>query len=136
MEKEYRKSYKGFVIWLIVFSLSLFGVAFLPVEDGALIGRAICLLTLVGLQTLMLIIVRTERVYWFNGVSYEEAEAAGSERRRAFAWAHFKRFGWCTLLGAACILLAQLMGWPIWIDLALTFVALMTAAFSTLRIKL
>ena len=136
MEKEYQKSWKGFVIWLVVFVAALAGVMLLPLEDGALVSRLILLLMLWWIQALTVQIFLTEQVYWYNGVEFEDAKAAGSERRRAYAWAHVKRCGWATLLGTAVTLLAQLLRWPVWLDMIAVFVLLMAAAFSTIRFKL
>ena len=34
---EYKKSYKGFVIWMVLFIISMFACAFVPTEDVNLI---------------------------------------------------------------------------------------------------
>lgn len=133
---ELKKSYRGFVIWLILFVAVLAGLMFLPVEDGGLLTRIIIVYTAAALASLAWIIWRTERVYWYNGTEYEQAVAAGSERRKCFAWRHFRIFcGFAVVLLAFCAF-TQLMGWPWWIDIVVGTVGLCAAAFSTMPIRL
>ena len=133
---ELKKSYKGLVLWMIGFVAALFAISFLPVEDEGLIVRLIMVMTSLGVALLAYIVYRTEYVYWYNGTEYEEAAAAGSERRRAFAKKHLDRFAACA---AACLLYssaAHALGWPFWIDIVLYCVALIAAAISTMKFKL
>ena len=131
-----KKSYKGLVLGVIGFVAALFAISFLPVEDEGLIIRLIMVMTALGVALLAYIVYRTEYVYWYNGTEYEEAVAAGSERRRAFAKKHLDRFTACA---AACLLYssaAHALGWPFWIDIVLLCVALIAAAISTMKFKL
>lgn len=133
---ELKKSYKGFVWFMVAYIAGMFLIAFIPTEDGGLITRLICAEAALGVVALAYIVYRTEYVYWYNGTTYEEAVAAGSERRKAFAKKHLDRFGACA---AVCLLYsaaAQAMGWPFWIDLVLFCAALVAAAVSTIKFKL
>lgn len=133
---ELKKSYKGFVLWMIAFTVALLALCFLPTEDGGLITRLICIEMTVGVALLAYIVYRTEYVYWYNGTSYEEAVEAGSERRKDFARKHLERFAWCA---AACLLYslaAHALGWSFWIDMCVHCIALVAAAVSTIKIKL
>ena len=132
----YRKSYTGFVLWLIVFVVLMLALAFIPSEDEALITRLLLNLCTAGLAVLTWMIWRNERVYWYTGVSFEEAEAAGSERRKEYAFKHFWLFGMCALIALAFTLGAHLMGLPWWVDMAVVTIGLMTAAFRTTAYKL
>ena len=89
---ELKKSYRGFVLWMLGFLAGLAGMMFLPVEDGSLLTRAVIVYTAAAVALLAWIIWRTERIYWYNGTEYEDAVAAGSERRKRFAWQHFRIF--------------------------------------------
>lgn len=133
---ELKKSYKGFVWFMLGFAAALFALCFLPTEDEALLMRLICNLCTGGIALLAYIIYRTEYVYWYNGTEYEEAVAAGSERRKAFARKHFDRFAACALAYLAYSALAQALLWPWWIDLIVCFAGLVAAAFSTMKFKL
>lgn len=133
---ELRKSYRGFVIWMLLFVAGLVGMMLLPVENGGLLVRGIIVYTGVALALLAWIVWRTERVYWYNGTEYEEAVEAGSERRKRFAWRHFRIFGGFALGLLIFTAFMQLMGWPWWIDMTVGTVGLCAAAFCTVPIKL
>ncbi|MBE5803930.1 MAG: hypothetical protein E7316_05400 [Clostridiales bacterium] len=133
---ELKKSYKGFVWFMLGFTAVMFLFCFLPIKDGGLITRLVCAEMTCGVALLAYIIYRTEYVYWYNGTEYEEAVAAGSERRKAFALAHFKRFAVCAVACVGYSVAAQLLGWPFWIDILLSGVGVIVAAISTIGIRL
>lgn len=132
----YKKSYKGFVLGLIVFLVLLLSIAFIPVEDEHLPMRLIMLLTVWYMAALSFQVWRTEQVYWYNGTTFEEAEAAGTERRKEFAWRHFRIFGMFALLMTVLSCAMQLLGWSAWIDFTVGTVGICVACFMTIPIKL
>ena len=133
---ELKKSYKGLVWWMILYTASMFACSFLPVEDGGLVTRLILAETALGVAVLAYIIYRTEYVYWYNGTTYEEAVAAGSDRRKAFAKKHLDRFTACAAVCLMYSAAAQAMGWPFWIDIIVFCVVLIASAISTMKFKL
>ena len=111
-------------------------LAFLPTEDVGLIVRLLNNIMTIGIVILMFMIYKTEKVFWINGVSYEDAVEAGSERRRAYAMRYLKRFG---IFAAGIFLysfIAQMLQIPYGIDIAIGFVGIVACAFSTMRFKL
>ncbi|MBE5811613.1 MAG: hypothetical protein E7318_11865 [Clostridiales bacterium] len=132
----YKKSYKGFVLGLLVFLVLLMSIAFIPAEDEQLPMRLIMLLTVWYMAALSFQVWRTEQVYWYNGTSFEDAEAAGSERRKEFAWRHFRIFGMFALVMAVLSCAMQLLGWSAWIDFTVGTVGICVACFMTIPIKL
>ena len=133
---ELKKSYKGLVWWIVAFVAVLFLFCFLRMEDEGLVMRLICAEMNGGVAGLAYMIYRNEAVYWYNGTEYEEAVAAGSERRKAFAKKHLDRFAVCAAATLLYSSAAQALGWPFWIDLVFATVALIAAAISTVKIKL
>ena len=133
---EYRKSYKGLLWWSMAFVVLPALLAFLPIKNGALLTRLF--LNAAGglLVLLMYIIYRTEAVYWINGVEFEQAKEAGSERRKQYALRHLERFGWVALLYLLYSIGAQMAGVGSGADIALWAVGLIVAALSTIPIKL
>ena len=132
----YKKSYKGFVWWLVAFLAGMAVICFLPVKDENVIMRLIILLMSWYMAGLAFYIWRTEQIYWYNGTSFEDAEAAGSERRKEFAWKHFRIFGRFALLVTAVSCATYLLGWSSWIDFTVGTVGLIVATFCTMPIKL
>lgn len=133
---ELKKSYVGLAWWTLGYLAGLVGIMLLPEEDAALQMRGVFCFTAAGTALLAWIIWRTESVYWYNGTEYEAAVEAGSERRRDFAWRHFRIFGGYALGQIAFCLVMHLLGLPWWIDIIVFCVGLCTAAFATMPIKL
>lgn len=132
----YRKSYKEFVIGLFAYLALLLGIAFIPGMNERLVMRLIMLLTAWYMAAMSFHVWRTEQIYWYNGTSFEDAEAAGSGRRKAFAWKHFRIFGVYALLMTVLSCTMQLLGWSAWIDFAAGTVGICAACFMTIPIKL
>ena len=132
----YKKSYKGFVIGLIAYVGLLLGLALIPGMDDQLAMRLIMLLTVWYMAALSFQVWLTEQIYWYNGTTFEDAVAAGSERRKEFAWRHFRIFGRFALIQTALALVMCLLGWSAWIDFAVGTVGLCVACFMTIPIKL
>lgn len=133
---EYKKSYKGLVLWLAGFCAALLLLMLLPIRDEAIGTRLICNLMTLFLALLTWIIYKTEAVYWYNGTEFEAARDAGSERRKAFAWKHFELFGWSAVIYLVFSIIAQVFSLPFWLDLVFAFVLVIGTAFSTMPIKL
>ncbi len=134
---EYEKRYRGLVAWLLGYTAAMC-LPLLSAEgtDEGLVMRLVFNVTSAGLVILMWIIRRTESVYWINGVTFEQARDAGSERRREFAAAHLRAFGRFAVGYAAFSAFMQLRGDSFVIDIAVFTVGLIAAAVSTIKIKL
>ena len=132
----YKKSYKGFVVGLIVFLALMVGIILIPAENEQLPMRLIMLLMVWYMAALSFHVWRTEQVYWYNGTTFEDAEAAGAERRKEFAWRHFRIFGMFALLMTVLSCAMQLLGWSAWIDFTVGTVGICVACFMTIPIKL
>lgn len=131
-----KKSYKGLILWTVGYTAVLTGAAFLPTRDVGLLVRVIDNLTMASVVVLLLIIWRTEKVFWFSGMSFEQAVEAGSDRRKAYAWKHVKLFG---IFAAAFLLfsvVAQALHFPIAVDLAVLMVGLLAVCVFSMKFKL
>ncbi|MDD6040786.1 MAG: hypothetical protein PUD63_06265 [Clostridia bacterium] len=132
----YRKSYTGFVLWLGAFLAAMLLVSLIPGDDPAQPARALMIVILVAVAGLAWIIWRNERVYWYTGISFEQAQQAGSERRKAYALKHLRLFGGYALLALAAILGAQLARLPWWADSSVVIAGLIAAALRTTAYRL
>ena len=130
-----KKSYKGFWLWLAVYCTGFMPIVFAH-TDGRTATRLTLLYTGMMLNILMLIIEKTDSVYWINGVTFEEAEKAGYENRMAFAHAHLKTFTRFTVFYLIFTLICHLMKLSIFVDTIVFTVGLIAAAVSTIKIKL
>lgn len=132
----YKKSYKGFVTGLFAYLALLLGIAWIPGVNAETAMRLIMLLTVWYMAALSFQVWRTEQIYWYNGTTFEDAEAAGSQRRKEFAWRHFRIFGRFALIHTAVALAVLLLGWSAWIDFTVGTVGVCAACFMTIPIKL
>ena len=129
----YKKSYTGFVIWLIGFCVIVVGACFLPNLGTQLTLAVVDNASTIGIFILTLMIYQTESVYWYNGTSYEDAKAVGSERRKAFALAHMKRFGYLALISLAYSVVSLMVGIPYGFDVTIACARFFSAAIVWLR---
>jgi len=133
-----KKSYKGIGLLCLLLIVFIAGICFLPEEivTAGLITRIIDIFCALWIALLTFVIYKTEYVYWYNGITYEDAVKAGSERRKMYAFEHFKRFGG---FAAAFTLFSVIAGYfcvPFWVDMIVLFVGEVYIALSSMRIKL
>ena len=132
----YKKSYTGFVLWLIVFCVISVGACFLPNLSTQLTLAIVDNACTIGIFILTFLIYQTGYVYWYNSTSYEDARAAGSERRKAFALAHMKRFGYFALAFLVYSVVSLMVGIPYGFDIVIACVGILAVALSTINLKL
>ena len=68
--------------------------------------------------------------------TFEEAEAAGSERRQAYAKAHRRVFAILAVIMLAVSAVTHVLHWSMWIDFTAATLGTIAAAVSTIRIRL
>ena len=137
MEKEYKRTYTGFFLWLLCYVVSL-GIA-AKVSAGMTENNAVLLtfsVTIIMLDILLYIIYITENIYWINGVSYNDAKNATHEERKVYAQEHLRKFVNATFLWGIYVVAKCFTGIPMWVDIVTFLVILITAAVSTIKIKL
>lgn len=131
-----KKSYTGFVLGLLGYVAALLLIVLIPKADEQSFMRLIMLVTVWYMAWLSFHVWRTEQVYWYNGTSYEEAVAAGRERRKEFARKHLVIMGGLALLMTAASCVTMLLNLSAWIDFSLGTVGLIVASIRTVPIKL
>lgn len=135
--KAYRKTYKPLILWCIALPAVLLAISLLPIANGAMLTRLTLLTMVVMLILLMAIIYFGEYVYWINGgPTFEQARAADSQTRKAYAWAHLRAFLWSGAASFALITISCIAHWPIGVDITGVCLCVIIAAFSTIRIQL
>ena len=133
----YRKTYKGLIIGVLAYAVLIMALPFaLPDLDADSCTRLIMCLTAIGMAALTYAIWRTEYVYWYNGTTFEDAEKAGSERRKAYALSHFRLFGTFAVAALVYTAIACLLNLPWWVDMTLVGGGLIVCAFWSMKYKL
>lgn len=133
---EYKKSYKLFILWIIAMIITSFLPAFLYEMKLQIMLAIVDNILTIDIFLLTLIIYLTESIYWYNGTTFEQARDAGSERRKAFAAAHMKRFGIFALAFLIYSIISIFIGLPSALDVVICVIGIVAVALSTIKIKL
>ena len=136
--KEYKKSYLGFVIILLIYLVLMFAPAFIPAikERPGAATAWICFVTAVFVFAVIFYIYKSEKIYIFSGISYEDALKVSPEKRRNYAYLHVKKFLPATVILIAYSVLAFITGLPDALSIVVMCLVLVATAFSTMKIKL
>lgn len=130
-----KKSYKGFILWIVVFMSG-----FLPLTNIPATGDMLTRMSLIycGIMIVLLsyIIYRTDKIYWYNGISFEDAEKATVEQRAAYARSHLKAFLLFMLIYSIFTVITGFMKITSLVDILFFSVGLIITAISTIKIKL
>lgn len=140
MEKEYKKSYKLFIIWMI--ALIVIPVIQILICDNyfdlssKVVLLCVDLEIVLFLDILLYIIYKGEYIYWFTGgPSYEEAKVAGGKARKAYAKAHLDIFIKYSIIILLASIISYLLKWSIAIDITIITLGMVIAAIRTMPIK-
>ena len=96
----------------------------------------ILIFMVMAIDGLMVMIYAGEYVYWINGgPSFEEAKAAGSEKRKAYAAAHLSVFLKMTLVCCVYLVISSFLRLPMGIDIVVISSAVVVAAIKTMSIR-
>ena len=139
-----KKTYKVLVIWLITYTVGISAVGILPsvIMPGWPEGhmdeliRLIDCATVVFLMPLLYYIRKTGYAYYFSGISYEQASAAGVERCKAYAAKHVKLFGAFTAVFLCVSIIAEIAGLPWCLDFLFMIVGLLAVCIRSTFFKL
>lgn len=132
-----KKTYKPIIIWsFLVLAVSVAPSLLLKTPDPRALTALTDLVIALSITGLMYYIYKKEYVYYYNGISYEKALAAGSERRRAYRLSLFRLFSFATLTLAIISAVMENYGANVWAQLG-AFVTVFTgAAVWSIRYKL
>ncbi len=131
----YKKSYLGIILWFIGYMVTMGIVIALPIK-GDLIFRVTYNWMTMGIAVLALIIYLTGNVYWYNGISYEDACKVGHERRKLYALKHLISFGVFAIIFLIFSIVMHILKVDELVDLVVAAVGIVVVAISTIRYKL
>lgn len=135
-KRDYKKTYKAFIAWLIGFPIILIFITKMLGDLSIKVSVLVTLiLTVISLYALMLIIYKGEYVYWINGgPNFEEAKEAGSEKRKEYAKAHLDVFSKITLISLVYGAISLFLKLSMWLDIVVITMIVVIATFSTITI--
>ena len=133
---ELRKSYKELIIWLISFLAVFLLCAFLPIKNGDLLLRILMNIIIIGVVALTYLIYKTENIYWYTGINYEDAAEAGSIRRKEYAKKHYVLFRNAGIILCLYTVISYMLHIYSWIDVIVVCIGVCVTAIRTMKIEL
>ncbi len=130
-----KKSYKGLLLWVVVFTTVMFAISALPAY-GPLLTRITLNYMFLMIFVLMLIIHFDDKIYWITGVEYEQAAKLTREQRKACSIKYVRVFGIAALVFLAVSVAFHLLDLPYYNDIFVSVVLVIYAAISTIKFKL
>ena len=86
-----KKSYKGYIVWMILFCVGMVLMMIVDLKNLKLFSLILGNYMLMMITLLTGMIYKNECIYWYSGVSYQEAIEATSMSRKKYAYKHFIR---------------------------------------------
>lgn len=134
------KSYKLFLVWLlavvvIAVTVVLILDSFVPDIAGNVMSKIITEMIAFALSALMMIIYFSDKIYWFNGMSYEEASSMSKEKRRLYAQKHMRLFHVAFIIITVYNIIGVIGGSPVEADYFVALLAIVISALRSILIK-
>ena len=92
-----KKSYKGYIVWMILFCVGMVLMMIVDLKNLKLFSLILGNYMLMMITLLTGMIYKNECIYWYSGVSYQEAIEATSMSRKSMLINIFIRFITCLL---------------------------------------
>ena len=134
--QTYEKSYKGLIFFIIGYTIAMFLPLFLPIEDPRLLTRIVLNICTIGIAILCWMMYRNEKIYWINGISFEQAKRATSSQRKEYALWYLRKFGNAALIFLIFSIPAQYFHLSIVLDTIVMTALLVAVAIKSLNVKL
>lgn len=131
-----KKSYKGFIAWLVLFCVGMFVIIFIDIKNINLVGLVLGNYMFITLSLLTGMIYKNECIYWYSQMSYQEAIEATSMSRKKYAYKHFIRFFITCLLYLFYSIIAYFLSFSFGMNMTICCLLIMVCALSTTSIKL
>ena len=132
-----KKTYKPVIIWSVLFVIFSCLPAFVLPGLGAVALTALSLnIVSLGMLLIMYYVYKKEYVYYFTGITYEEADKAGSYRRKRYRLCHLKLFAFSRVIILIFTVIFLAMDLSVWAHIAAFATVYICAAIWSVRYKL
>ena len=131
-----KKSYKGFIAWLVLFCVGVLAIIFMDIKDINLVGLVLGNYMFISMTILTGIIYKNEAIYWYTGISYQEASNITNIQRKKYAYRHFIRFLIVCLGYLIYSIIAYFLSFSFGISIIICCLLMTVCALSTVSIKL
>ena len=108
----------------------------MDIKNIDLVGLVLGNYMFITLAILTGMIYKNEAIYWYSGMSYQEAIEATSISRKKYAYKHFIRFFITCLLYLFYSIIAYFLSFSFGMNMTICCLLIMVCALSTTSIKL
>lgn len=130
-----KKSYTGLILWFVFFIAGYFPIVILCRNTDISMKLSLVYCTF-AITLLSYIIYKFDKVYWYNGVNFEDAEKASFDDRQLYALKHFKVFLKFSLGYSIFAVISYILKFGFITDIAVFSIGIVTAAIYTIKFKL
>lgn len=132
----YKKNYSVLVLLFVLYLVATYLVILLPDFGREILSIIEINMMNFWLVLLTFVIYKTGWIYWYNGVTYEQAEKVSDGARKRYAHKYFKRFFIATLIMLIVSALVILFKGPWYAVIFYDVIVIIAVAISTMNIKL
>ena len=131
-----KKSYKGYIVWMILFCIGMVLMMIVDFKNLKLFSLILGNYMFITLSLLTGMIYKNEAIYWYSGISYQEACAVTSKQRKEYAYKHFIRFLMVCLGYFVYSIIAYFLSFSFGMSIIICCLLMTVCALSTVSIKL
>ena len=131
-----KKSYKGYIVWMILFCVGMVVMMIVDFKNLKLFSLILGNYMFITLSLLTGMIYKNEAIYWYTGISYQEACAVTSKQRKEYAYKHFIRFLMVCLGYLVYSIIAYFLSFSFGMSIIICCLLMTVCALSTVPIKL
>ena len=131
-----KKSYKGYIVWMILFCVGMVLMMIVDFKNLKLFSLILGNYMFITLSLLTGMIYKNEAIYWYTGISYQEACAVTSKQRKEYAYKHFIRFLMVCLGYLFYSMIAYFLSFSFGMSIIICCLLMTVCALSTVSIKL
>ena len=131
-----KKSYKGYIVWMILFCVGMVVMMIVDFKNLKLFSLILGNYMFITLSLLTGMIYKNEAIYWYTGISYQEAFAVTSKQRKEYAYKHFIRFLMVCLGYLVYSIIAYFLSFSFGMSIIICCLLMTVCALSTVPIKL
>ena len=111
-------------------------IIFMDIKNIDLVGLVLGNYMFITLAILTGMIYKNEAIYWYTGISYQEACAVTSKQRKEYAYKHFIRFLMVCLGYFVYSIIAYFLSFSFGMSIIICCLLMTVCALSTVSIKL
>ena len=131
-----KKSYKGFIVWLVLFIIGMFMIPFLSLKDNKLVTLIILNYMILMIDILMILMHYSHSIYWLNGIEFEKVCKMSIEKIEQVSKKYIELFTLAVFISLLYSIISYYLKLNYGIDIFVISLILVSASFYTITIHL